>query len=495
MKRFRNEEGQTLVLTALLGCILMGFMALAIDMGVSFRTQRRVQTQADAAVVAAALCATYGGQFCTQYSTDSSGASVSPSAADATSVATRAAKINGMPSNATISVAAAAYGQHRSGYYEVIIKQPSASPFVGTFAGMFSGGSAAYNPMNVGARAVAGLVPGTTCLYVLNKTADKSLYVKGAAQITAPYCSIQVNSSSQSAICTTGNSADINSGQILVVGSQGSSQNCNQTQSNVQSGGGSANDPLADMKMPDQGCTAGNTFGWGSPASVTVTLTQTGSTITLKNTSTGVTQTVTPSGYSPTGAGGPTVNVACFSDTNVQLTTSLGSDANSAWVFQHGLNVAGGSSFIKITGTTEIQDGNFQEANTNLFISGPTSTEPYTGMALLVPSHGATGPTCPGSISSMGTIPAGDGCLNLQFGSGGSPNQLSNKCSSTSTTPGIVGTVYAPQDVLYMQDNGGCLSVTNIIADELWNKSGDLEIYNYNLAYTTSPLDVVRIVE
>ena len=46
-----------------------------------------------------------------------------------------------------------------------------------------------------------------------------------------------------------------------------------------------------------------------------------------------------------------------------------------------------------------------------------------------------------------------------------------------------------------MQDNGGCLSVVNIIADELWNKSGDLEIYNYNLAYTTSPLDVVRLVE
>jgi hypothetical protein len=46
-----------------------------------------------------------------------------------------------------------------------------------------------------------------------------------------------------------------------------------------------------------------------------------------------------------------------------------------------------------------------------------------------------------------------------------------------------------------MQDNGGCLSVTNLIADLIWNKSSDLEIYNYNLAYTTSPLDVVRLVE
>jgi len=487
MRLFRNEEGQTLVITALLMCILMGFMALAIDMGVTFKTQRTVQTQADAAVIAAALCATYGGQFCTRFG-----------GTDVGSVANGAATANGMASNATISVAPAVYGQHLSGYYEVIIKQPSATPFVGTFAGLFAGGSSAgYNPMNVGARAVAGLVPGTTCLYVLNKTADKSLYVKGAAQITAPHCSIQVNSNSPSAVCTTGNSATIDSGQILVVGSQGSGGNCNQTQNNVQSGGGSANDPLADMTMPDTGCGAGNTFGFGGGASVT--LSQSGSTITLTNTGTGATKTVTSAPYSPGGAGTPSVNVACFSDTNVKLTSSLGttSTTNSAWVFQHGLNVAG-SSFLTINGTTEIQDGDFQEANTNLFINGPTgdaSSQPYTGMALLVPSHGATGPTCPSSISSMGTVPAGDGCLNLQFGSGGSPNQLSNKCSSGSTTPGIVGTVYAPKDVLYMQDNGGCLSVTNIIADEVWNKSGDLEIYNYNLAYTTSPLDVVRLVE
>jgi Flp pilus assembly protein TadG len=492
MKLFRNEEGQTLVITALLMCILMGFMALAIDMGVTFKTQRRVQTQADAAVIAAALCATYGGEYCTRFG-----------GTDVTSVATGAANANGMASNATISVTGAVYGQHLTGYYEAIIKQPSASPFVGTFAGLFAGGSAGgYNPMSVGARAVAGLVPGTTCLYVLNKTADKSLYVKGAAQITAPHCSIQVNSDSPSAVCTTGNSATIDSGQILVVGSQGSAGNCNQTQSNVQSGGGSANDPLADMKMPDQGCNTDsskgpvNVFGWGSPASVTVTLTQSGSTITLTNTSTGATQTVTTAPYSPGGTGTPAVGVACFSDTNVQLTSDLGTSTNrnTAWVFQHGLNVAG-NTFLTINGTTEIQGGDFKEANTNLFINGPTldaSVQPYTAMALLVPS---TGVTCPSSITSMGTVPAGDGCLNLQFGSGGSPNQLSNKCSSGSTTPGIVGTVYAPKDVLYMQDNGGCLSVTNIIADEVWNKSGDLEIYNYNLAYTTSPLDVVRLVE
>ena len=67
MKLFRDEEGQTLVLTAFLACCLMGFMALAIDVE-AFRTQRRAtQAQADSAAVAAALCGSYGGQFCTRF--------------------------------------------------------------------------------------------------------------------------------------------------------------------------------------------------------------------------------------------------------------------------------------------------------------------------------------------------------------------------------------------------------------------------------------------
>jgi len=489
MKLFRDEAGQTLVLSAFLMCCLMGFMALAIDVGVAFRTQRRVQTQADSAAIAAALCGTYGGQFCTRFG-----------GTDANTVASGAASSNGMPSGAGFALnKPPSMGQHtNTGYYEAIITQPSPAMFMGAFTGLFSGGSN-NNNFNVSARAVAGMIPGTTCLYVLNPHADDSLYVKGSAKIGAPYCSIQVNSDAGDAICTTGNSATIDAGQILVVGSQGSSGNCNQTQSNVQSGK-AADNPLANIVESDTGCNSNaskgtvNVFGFGTGATDTLGVNASG-VLTLTNTATGATKTVTPTAYSPSGTGGPTANVACFSDANVKVITNLGTDTNSAWVFQNGLNVAG-SGQVTINGTVEVQGGDFQEANTNLFINGPTgdaSVQPYTGMALLVPS---TGVSCPNSITSMGTVPTGDGCLNLQFGSGGSPpTQSTNKCTAGATTPGLVGTVYAPQDVLYMQDNGGCLSVTNLIADEVWNKSSDLEIYNYNLAYTTSPLDVVRIVE
>ena len=54
MRILRDENGQTLVLTALCGSALLGFMALALDVGVLFHTKRNLQTAADAAALAGA---------------------------------------------------------------------------------------------------------------------------------------------------------------------------------------------------------------------------------------------------------------------------------------------------------------------------------------------------------------------------------------------------------------------------------------------------------
>jgi hypothetical protein len=485
MKLFRDEAGQTLVLTAFLMTCLMGFMALAIDVGVAFRTQRRVQTQADSAAVAAALCGTYGGQYCTRFG-----------GTDATTVASGAATSNGMPSGASFALNhAPTMGQHtNTGYYEAIIKEPSTAMFVGAFTGLFSGGS--NNTFNVGARAVAGMVPGTTCLYLLNQSADKALYMKGNSSLSAPNCSIQVNSDANDALCTTGGSGTITSQQILVVGQQGGSGNCNNTQNNVQTGGGVGKDPLAGMVDPgtsSHGCST--TYGWGG--SQTDTLSVVGGQLTLTNPSTGLTQTITGNSYTPV-TGGASVNVACFQD-KVSASGTIGSTTNEVFVFQNGLTTAG-SGLVTFNGTVEITGGDFREQNSNLFINGPTgniSSQPYTGIALWVPS---TAVTCDSSSSSMGNPPAGDGCLQVQFGSGGSNSCAGNPsscslCTTSAGLPGIVGTIYAPKDVLYLQDNGGCVSATNVISDVLWNKASDLTITNYNLVFTTSPLDVVRLVE
>ena len=54
MMRLRDESGQTLVLAALMGVLLLGFMALALDVGLLFNARRKVQIAADAAATAGA---------------------------------------------------------------------------------------------------------------------------------------------------------------------------------------------------------------------------------------------------------------------------------------------------------------------------------------------------------------------------------------------------------------------------------------------------------
>jgi uncharacterized membrane protein len=54
-KMLEDESGQVLVLVVLCMTILVGFMALAIDVGLLFRAKRNLQIAADAAATAAAL--------------------------------------------------------------------------------------------------------------------------------------------------------------------------------------------------------------------------------------------------------------------------------------------------------------------------------------------------------------------------------------------------------------------------------------------------------
>ncbi len=188
MKFQKDENGQTLVLTALSMAILLGCMALALDVSLLFRARRRVQTAADAAAIAAALKYYYGGTS-TQVTAASNSAATANGITDTNQVAT------------TIGPT---LGSHLgSEYVQVIITQPNPTIFMSTF-GLLFGSTSSYNPLNVASRAVAGITPGATCMYALDKTAKDALDVQGAAVINAPHCVIQVNSSDNTALCTTG---------------------------------------------------------------------------------------------------------------------------------------------------------------------------------------------------------------------------------------------------------------------------------------------------
>ena len=59
----KDEAGQVLVMTALSMTVLVGFLALAIDVGMLFRAKRNMQIAADAAAIAGALDYKYNGSI------------------------------------------------------------------------------------------------------------------------------------------------------------------------------------------------------------------------------------------------------------------------------------------------------------------------------------------------------------------------------------------------------------------------------------------------
>jgi hypothetical protein len=444
MKFPRDEQGQTLVLTALSMAILLGCMAIALDVSILFRAKRRVQTAADAAAIAAALKYYYGG-----------------TAAQVTAASNSAATANGITDTTQVSTTIGpAHGTHLgSAYVEVIIVQPNPTIFMGTFGQLF-GSANSYNPMNVASRAVAGITPGQICMYALDPTAKDALDVQGTAVINAPHCVIQVNSNDNTAVCSTGNKASINADGIRIVGAQNPSGKCNKSQPNAQTGVNYVTDPFAGLATPT--CTP------GVNVSAATTITQ-----AIANT--------LPTFAQTTGSGGTatTATVTCFSGSNVTVNdgVTLGTaGGNSVFVFQNGVKLGSDT----INGTVDLAGGGFGQGNTALVIKAPANTSStYNGIALWVQSTAS--PTCAGSYSSFKGTPAPGGCLQIQFGSG---------------SANLDGMIYAPAAAVYMQDNGGATVVTSIIADEIYDKSSSLTITNnYSYAHSTSPLNQVSLVE
>ena len=218
MKRFLDDDGQTLVLTALCASCLLGFMALAIDVGVLFRAQRNLQIAADAAATAAALDYFYN-------------SSTSPTAriAAAKTVGGNAAIANGATtaSGAMVTINDGNEGtittpyHNLSGYFEAVLTQPAATSFMSVFG---------YPSMTVKARAVAGTPNGITksCIYVLNPTGnlgngngDSTVYLQGSFQLNAPNCGISIDGTADDTLYYQGNGGSTSAAYIGVVGGAG----------------------------------------------------------------------------------------------------------------------------------------------------------------------------------------------------------------------------------------------------------------------------------
>jgi Flp pilus assembly protein TadG len=365
MKIFRNQEGQTLVLTALCGSVLLGFLGLALDVGTLFHTRRALQTAADAGAVAAALQAEYG-------------QTISPctSGVQYQCAAAAAAVLNGVSaSNVTVNVGTSiSTGYHKAaGFYEVIVSQPSPTYFMGALG---------FGSVNVSARAVAGSTPGLACMYVLdpNNHADV-LYTKHT--ISASNCGVQVNSSSKQATCDHGSGA-LKATFLHIVGGQDTGGGCHSnTDTPVTTGVLPTGDPLnLSGPNPATACTAGNTF-IGT---------------TLSNASQLPAATPNADGIASDG-------VVCFSST---VTISDGVTLPPAvYVFKNGVNVG---NITVNGGTLDNAGGTFTVKNNTLTVTAPANRSAiYNGIAIMQPAYNTTAANCGDGFSAP--------CLSLQFGS------------------------------------------------------------------------------
>ena len=355
----------------------------------------------------------------------------------------KAAAANGVP-NADLTVnLPPTDGYHQgAGYVEVIASIPKSTFFIGT---IYKGNSA----FTVSARSVAGIPPNPACLYVLDPSDPDTLYIKGKGQVSAPGCGIQVNSTSPNAACNQG-AAKIVAPFLHIAGGQDTKGPCKTTpNTQVVAGVVPSGDPLNNFTGPtsDAQCSSYNntaTSGSGTKKSPY--------------------QTAISGNIGGPGAG----NTMCFNyAVSIADGTVLGA---GTYVFFNGVTLNG---TVQVnSGTLDVEQGNFTQNNAQLSITAPSDAgDSYYGIALMQPSTNTTASSCDTSQP----------CLQVQFGSG---------------NENLTGLIYAPTSELYMQDEGGGVQVTGVVAYQLYVNSQLSLTENYNTAYPSgSPLDKVSMVE
>jgi Flp pilus assembly protein TadG len=369
MMRFRDESGQTLVLAALMGVLLLGFMALALDVGLLFNARRKVQIAADAA-------ATAGAQAYLNYGYDA--AAPGDSLQQWVSAAAKTASAqNGVAdgSNGTTVTASTppTDGVHQSaGYVEVLVSQPNPTVFMGPFSKLIGGSN--FSTVTITTRAVAGS-PSISqgCIFVLSTTACPAMTLQGSFTVTANKCGVVVDSPCSNALHFTGGGGTLTAGWVGVAGGVGGSSG-DSTPTPV-TGIVPVTNPLQAVTPPDPtrlSCSA-------------------------------------PSGGKLTGTVNAGASTVCYSgNVTISNATLTGTFVFTGNVTLDGTLNSGGSGV-----TLDINSGTLQEnTGTTMNLVAPTSSSnPYQGIVLMAPlsntstlefDKGAAGGTFTGIIDAPG---------------------------------------------------------------------------------------------
>jgi hypothetical protein len=440
MRLREDEGGQTLVLVALSMTFLLGFMALAIDVGLLFRAHRNVQIAADAAAIAAALDYKYNNSITSAQTAGQS-----------------AASINGVTNGtggATVTInIPPKYGAYAgdSGFVEAVVLDPSPTIFMGVITRKSS--------LSVGARAVAGSGSNVGCIWALARSGtDVSL--TGSGTIDAVNCDIYDDSSNPSSALTLTGSGSITAKEVGIVGgyTRTGSGSINPT---PVTGISPAADPLAGLAAPaiptgtcSSNCTPSNT-GSGNltlnPGTYT-SITNTGSgTLTLSAGNYIITGSLTNTGSGSLilGAGNYTIGGNFQSTGSSSL--SLGS----------GLYIVGGN--LQLTGS-----GSMTGSNITFYTQGATTLTGSGNMNLSAPTSGTY-----------------NGVLVFQARSDSSAMSITGSGGDS-----IKGILYAPAAPLTLTGSGSLNVSLDLIADSI-TETGSGSITDTNYAVVTNPNSVL----
>jgi hypothetical protein len=416
-------------------------MALALDVGVLFHARRCLQTAADAAAVAGAMDYLYN-----------------QSTTSAETAACAAASNNGVSGNCTTGLCTSG-----SGNQICINLPPQSGPNTGT-SGTFVEAIVRVptqtffsKSLPVGARAVAALpTNGSACIWLMAPTGP-AFDVQGKYDIESPNCGIYVNSSTSDAMGVTGNAGTVNAAFIDVVGNSTLQHDTTPTPATMNSG--VRQTPWGDgLAGPNYNATSNN------PCQTTNTFTS---------------NTINATTTIPAALNG----VVCFSGNKpvISGTVSLpGASSGVVYVFENGVEINTGAtvtignavSYSTSTDTfatpvsgamLDLGGGTLkQDSNSLLNIYAP-DTGTYNGIAIFQPPSNTTE-------------------LQLQFGSN---NEV------------LDGYVYAPGAEVFLQDNGGGVTATGLVASQLYDKASTFTVANsYDKANPTTTLNrVIVLVE
>lgn len=454
MRRLKDEEGQILVLTLISATLLMGFMALAIDVGVLFRARRNMQIAADAAAMAGAMQLYYG------------------PAANVTSAAQAAAKLNGVDSavtgNTVIINSPPVDGPNIT--CKTCVEAQVATPNQTFFMGLFL----PANSQTVAARAVAGAPgPSTNCGWIENPTMSGALDMQGAGSVTEYYCGIYVNSKSATAV--KGANVNGTDASLNIVGPDTAALSMTGVNVNINVTPVSPKIPLT-LGDPRPTCTSTSAATEIYPA---------GSAPKKPSSSQASDSSV---------SGASADSVVCFTnsvtlDSGVVLAGATGDGV--LYVFEQGVTMSGtiqvgsypppipanGQPFtagLTAGATIDVDGGNYTQGGAQLSVFAPTKGT-YSSVAIMQPQQNTTDNKCP---AYKGPAP----CMEIQKGAGNAV---------------IDGIIFAPKEGVELQDGGGGVTAIGFIVDDLYIKgSSNLSIYGYSQANpTTTPFTLVTMVE